>query len=362
MSDAKTFKKTPSVLAFQRGFVMSDAILANVFADGSSSDLPVIRHGIRGTQNVAKTADAKASTAGDAKRQEVSNIQETDSAKLDQNAAKMRATFTIRFVDLQHALFACAPGKDDKESFEAFRDSVTAFIQRAKSSEGIKEVANRYARNIVNGRWLWRNRLLAKAITVKVYEHGTGDNKAALATFDALKFPLNEFANYSKEEGKVAQRILEGLLGESSTGLTVEADVDFGITGAIEVFPSQNYLSDKPRGFARSLYCLGQADAVDKTLGIRVMGTAALRDQKVANAIRTIDTWYPDYVEFNRPIAIEPNGASLEAQRFFRDVGNKKASAFDIIKQLNVTDPNSPEGMFFIACLIRGGVFAGGKE
>lgn len=94
------------------------------------------------------------------------------------------------------------------------------------------------------------------------------------------------------------------------------------------------------------------------------MGTAALRDQKVANAIRTIDTWYPDYEQNGcKPIPVEPNGASLEAQRFFREIGDKKnkSSAFDIIKELNITDPNSPQGMFFIACLVRGGVFSAGN-
>jgi len=126
------------------------------------------------------------------------------------------------------------------------------------------------------------------------------------------------------------------------------------------VFPSQNYLEDKPKGFARSLYCLGTPDRASKTDGIRVMGQAALRDQKISNALRTIDTWYPDFASFGRPIPVEPNGANLEAQRFFRH--GKKVSAFDLVKQLNTLDPASPEGLFVTASLIRGGVFSeGGK-
>ena len=91
----------------------------------------------------------------------------------------------------------------------------------------------------------------------------------------------------------------------------------------------------------------------------RTMGHAALRDQKISNALRTIDTWYPAYAEYGRPLPVEPNGASLEAQEFFRD---KKTSAFEFARRLNTLDPTSPDGMFMIASLIRGGVFSGGKE
>ena len=44
------------------------------------------------------------------------------------------------------------------------------------------------------------------------------------------------------------------------------------------------------------------------------MGQAALRDQKIGNALRTIDTWYPAYEERRVPLPVEPNGASLDAQ------------------------------------------------
>lgn len=360
-SSEATFKKTVAVLSFQRGFVMSDAVLNNLFADARpASPVQVVRHGIRGTQNVNKSAK-ETSTAGDTKRQEVSNIQETDSAKLHPEASAMQACFGIRFLNLDNALFACAPGKDDKD-FEAFRDSITAFIERAKNSQGLAEVSNRYARNILNGRWLWRNRLLAKTVAVSVTQGH--DAQALCAGVDALKLPLNDFDAYRPEELALGKIIADGLSGNPVATLNVSATVDFGMTGAIEVFPSQNYLSDKPRGFARSLYCVGKSAAVDNTQGIRVMGTAALRDQKVANAIRTIDTWYPDYEQNGcKPIPVEPNGASLEAQRFFREIGDKKnkSSAFDIIKALNITDPDSPQGMFFIACLVRGGVFSAGN-
>lgn len=354
-----TFKKLPGVLAFQRGVVISDALFFNVCEDGQTPVM-VVRHGIRGTQNLNKDGDAEKSTAANAKRQEVSNIQTTDTAKLDANAQALAVRFSLRFLDLKDVLFACAPSSTDADDLvRQYRDSVTSFIERAKTSDGLNEVAARFARNIVNGRWLWRNRTIARHITVRISVAGK-----ALASFDALATPLNHFNDISTDERKVATYIADGLRGDDDAGLDIEAQLDFGVRGALEVFPSQNYVEDKPRGFARPLYCLGAPERIHSRNGMefestRTMGHAALRDQKIGNALRTIDTWYPRYAEHGRPLPVEPNGASLEAQEFFRD---RKTSAFEFARCLNTLDPASPEGMFMIASLIRGGVFSGGKE
>lgn len=351
------FKRLPAVLSFQRGLVISDGLFYNEKA-GEYETYPVyvLRHGIRGTQNLNKGGDAETAVAAEAKRQEVSNIQTTDSAKLDADADALVVRFSLRFLDFRHALFACAPGAKDTESeIAALKDSINDFINRAKTSKGLMEVSNRYARNIANARWLWRTRVIASAVTVAVDVDG-----ARLADFDALKVRLDKFESYSEQELAVGKKIVTSLRGEQLSTLEITGRAEFGGCGAIEVFPSQNYIEDKPRGFARSLYCLGAPGRVDHTIGVRRMGQAALRDQKISNALRTIDTWYPDYPVFERPIAVEPNGANLEAQRFFR--GSKKVSAFDLVKRLNQLDPDTPEGMFVMACLIRGGVYSeGGK-
>lgn len=351
------FKKLPGVLSFQRGLVISDGLFYNEKA-GEYEGYPVhvIRHGIRGTQNINKPGDGDTNVAAETKRQEVSNIQTTDSAKLDADADALVVRFSLRFLDLQNALFACAPGAKDSDSeIAALKDSINSFIQRAKTGEGLMEVARRFARNIANARWLWRTRVIASAVTVTVSAEGS-----RVAEFNALKVPLNHFGNYDDGERAVAEKIAAGLRGEQTAMLDVVGRIEFGGRGAIEVFPSQNYIdwgsAGKPSGFARSLYCLGTAERVDHTVGMRRMGQAALRDQKISNALRTIDTWYPEFEAFGRPIAVEPNGANLEAQRFFRNA--KKVSAFDLVKRLNQLDPDTDDGMFVIASLIRGGVYS----
>lgn len=362
--NAPEFKKLPGVLSFQRGLVITDAPFFNVLSDGQSPVM-VVRHGIRGTQNVNKNGDAEKSTAASAKRAEVSNIQTTDTAKLDEHAQALAVRFGLRCLDLDNVLFACAPSSTDKDDdVRNYRDSVRNFVERAKQSAGLDEVAARFARNIANGRWLWRNRTIARGVRVDVARTNADGYSELLASFDAFAVPLNHFDTISDDERRVAAVLADGLRGDDDAGLRIEARVDFGVAGAIEVFPSQNYVEDKPRGFARPLYCLGTPERTARSSGMefastRTMGHAALRDQKIGNALRTIDTWYPRYSEYGRPLPVEPNGASLEAQEFFRD---KKTSAFEFARRLNTLDPASPEGMFMIASLIRGGVFSGGKE
>lgn len=351
---AKALKKLPGVLSFQRCLMVTDALFFNVFADGSISPLPVVRHGIRGTQNINKsgTKDKESASAKSAPREEVSNIQTTDSAKLDPLAEKLRVRFEVRFLDLSSALFACAPGKtDDMEDLTAFREGLTAFIDKGKESTGMKELACRYARNLANARFLWRNRAIAEHVSVRVRDRAELD-----VHFDALQVPLNTFDSYSDAEKAVAERIAAGLRGQRDVSLLVEADVDFGVRGALEVFPSQNYLENKAKGFARPLYCVGEAPKNQDKHSVQERGQAALRDQKVGNALRTIDTWYPAYAERGLAIPVEPNGASLDAQLFFRN--EKKISGFGYMLRAGDMDPNTPEGMFLMACIIRGGVFS----
>lgn len=351
-------KKLPGVLSFQRGTVVSDGAFFNRYADGRLEPLQVIRHGIRGTQNVNLVAASAGSTAKSGRR-EVSNIQTTDSAKLDPAAEFLLVRFDVKFIDLSLLLFACAPSaKDQVEDIRAMRSGIDTFIGKAKEgATALQEIGRRYARNIANARWLWRNRAVAESIQVTV----TSGEREIAAFPDALDIPLNAFDNYSVGEQAVAEIIAAGLRGDRTARLSVSAEVRFGVRGAVEVFPSQNYLENKHKGFARPLYTIGAPSGSQEEHTVREMGQAALRDQKVANALRTFDTWYPSYSERGVPIPVEPNGASLDAQEFFR--ANKESSAFHSLLRISSIDPNSEEGMFLLACLIRGGVYSGdGKE
>jgi len=247
---------------------------------------------------------------------------------------------------------------------------VQAFVERFKTSRELQEVCNRYARNILNGRWLWRNRILGKQITVSVVSNFQANEKIEA---DATRRPQETFGAYTEAEKRLGAFLVESLTGTPAQ-FKIKAIIDFGMTGSIEVFPSQNYVSDKPKGFARSLYKLNRInrkellrvmskDDADTYSGDIVdMGDAAIRDQKVGNAIRTIDTWYEGEAEA-RPIAIEPKGANIETNEVKRDKNN----LFDMLRDVDgITPTNDGEtlnqnAMFVLGNLIRG-FLAGEKD
>lgn len=337
-----TVKKLPGVLAFQRSFVVTDAAMYNDI-DGTETPLLVLEHGIRATQNVAASSDAN---KGDGER-DVSQIQVTQTARLDDQASAMLVRFGLRMTDIRQALHSCA-GQDD----DIVRESINAFIDRAVASSCPDEIAARIARNIANGRWLWRNRLMASAISISV----SADDKE-IANFDALTMSLNSFGDPSPDELKVAKILADGLRGNRDTGIQVQARVDFGVRGSVEVFPSQNYVENKPKGFARPLYKLTGVVRREspKNDGFTIVGQAALRDQKISNALKTIDTWYPDFEDEGRVIAIEPNGANISSAKFYRP-GTGKSSAFSIFRRLDDIEPDTPDGLYALSVMLRGGV------
>ena len=168
-------KKFPSVLSFQRLATITDALFEDEVG-GVRQPLYVVEHGIMGTQNVS--GGKKNERKKDEKGGEEDSGAKVDSANRDPRnphwieSAKTRAesdativSFSLRGVDLKNALFSCAstvPG-GGKE----MRLMVDAFIDKVKPSAALDEIALRYARNIANARWLFRNRTVAAKIAVQ---------------------------------------------------------------------------------------------------------------------------------------------------------------------------------------------------
>ena len=329
----------PSVLAMRRSLIVSDGLFYGMNQSGGKEAIPVIRHGIRGTQN--QSTGAKDS----------SNVQVTESAKTFHDSRSLQVLFSFRPLRLMEGLTSCS-GKDAIH----FREAFEGFISRAKDSAGLQEVCRRMARNVFNGRWLWRNRQLGSSITVRV---DMGDEHWEQ---DALKTPINRFGDWTEQEAALGDACMNLFSGSETKTVHVKAEINLGMTGSVEVYPSQNYTKSKPGGFARPLYKVdvrkiyrSNGDSPDTFEDTRVTGLAALRDQKIWNALRTVDTWYADYAETGLPIPVEPLGANLSADAIYRNL--KNGSLFDFLPRLGILDPNSDDGMFVVACLMRGGVF-----
>ncbi len=118
------------------------------------------------------------------------------------------------------------------------------------------------------------------------------------------------------------------------------------------MYPSEEMVLDKGKGNkSKILY--------------QVNGIAAMHSQKLGNAIRTIDTWYPEFEAAHiGPIAIEPYGAVTNLGRAYRTPKEKK-DFYSLFDKYALGEPlaDKEEEDYVMAVLVRGGVFGqSGKE
>lgn len=339
---SKSALKTASVLAFERNLDISDGFFAQTDSQDSNAKVtPVIvkEKSVRGTiSNRQKNAIANDPTKLDAEIQKA-NLQTVDSASLDESNDTLVVTWSGKVLPFTGKPNVC----NDQDYQQALVSTVNSYLD----GEGVSELARRYATNIANARWLWRNRVGAQSIKVEVSCDIDGQQQQL--SFDAKSIPLHSFDQGSDANSdninKLASLIERGLTGDAFVILYVKA---FAIMGyGQEVYPSQELVLDTGKTKSKILYS--------------VNGKAGMHSQKVSNAIRTIDDWYPN-AEF--PIAIEPYGAVTTMGTAFRQPKDKMDfySLFDnwVLKG---EAPSIEQQHYVMGVLIRGGVFgASGKE
>ena len=208
-------------------------------------------------------------------------------------------------------------------------------------------MAERYAYNLANGRVLWRNRIGAEQIEVNIHQLQEGKITKKW-TFQALDFSLRDFkipAEAKKDLQEITNIIKSGLEGKTYVLLEIVAFVRIG--NGQEVFPSQELILDKSNKKgekSKTLY------SVDNVVG--------MHSQKIGNAIRTIDTWYPNEKYDMGSIAIEPYGSVTSMGKAFR-VPQEKLDFYNLLDKWVLEDKvlEANQQHFVIANLIRGGVF-----
>jgi len=336
--------ETASVLAFERKLDPSDALLFAGTWDTrhtSSSWEPVaIREkSVRGTISNRLKAKDQDPVKLDAAI-EKPNLQTVDVAALPPDADTLKVQFTLRVLAGAGTPSAC-------NSLD-YRKKLTAIVDGYVQRHGFTELARRYATNLVNGRFLWRNRIGAEAINIHIAHLVEGKVKTQWE-FDALTHPLHDLTSAieSKDLASLANLIANGLAGNTHVLVQITAFVRMGARQ--EVFPSQELIMDRGRGDkSKTLY--------------HVNHVAAIHSQKIGNALRTIDTWYTGADE-NGPIAIEPYGSVTVQGKAWRQPKSKQDfyNLFDgwIGKDKSLTPE---EQHFVIATLIRGGVFGKADE
>lgn len=334
--------KTASVLAFERKLDPSDALLyaGNWTTRDNSADwspIAVREKSVRGTiSNRLKTKDQDPAKLDAAI--ENPNLQTVDVATLPADADTLKVQFTLRVL--------AGTGEPSACNEAAYRDKLLATVKGYVDSHGFTELARRYAHNLANGRFLWRNRIGAEQVEVQV-SHLVDGKAQKQWTFDAFAFSLRNFdkpADHQQADNlaQLSALIASGLAGEHHVLLQVTAFVRMG--NGQEVFPSQELILDRGRGDkSKTLYS--------------VNGIAGMHSQKIGNALRSIDTWY-EGAEINGPIAIEPYGSVTTQGKAYRQP-KQKMDFYNLLDNWVLKDkaPATEQQHFVMATLIRGGVF-----
>jgi CRISPR-associated protein Csy3 len=327
---------TASVLAFERKLDPSDAVFHSgrwEDCDKPSAWLPIaIREkSVRGTISNRLKGKEQDSAKLDAKI-ENANLQTVDVAALPADADTLRVQFTLRVLSGAGTPSAC--------NSAAYRTRLQSVVDDYVAREGFAELAKRYAANLASGRFLWRNRIGAETVLVKVAREQKGE-LAKEWSFEALTFNPRVMNDFDANVTELGALIADGLAGRAHVLLNVTAFVRLG--RGQEVFPSQELILDRDSKKSKTLYS--------------VQDVAAIHSQKIGNALRTIDAWYEESRELG-PIAVEPYGSVTTQGKAYRPPKDKQ-DFYTLLDDWMLKDETPPieQQHFVMAVLIRGGVF-----
>ncbi|MDD3500081.1 MAG: type I-F CRISPR-associated protein Csy3 [Sulfurovum sp.] len=321
--------KNPSVLSFDRKLEPSDALMYsgkwnNIGNQAKWEEIKLIERRNRGVKSNFKS-EVLEDEEELRKQIEEPNPVWGDDAALQHDHDTLRVSFSLRVVGGLDRPSAC--------NEPSYQERLSEMVAEYGSNLTFQTLAYRYATNIANGRFLWRNRIGVEDIKVFV----TFDTETL--KFEAYDYSLNDFNATDDKISKLAETIAAGLSGESSTFLKIDAYAKMG--EGQRIWPSQEMRMNIPKG-EKSRYLF------------HLNGCAATHSQKIGNALRTIDNWYGDDVV---PIAVEPYGSVTHQGRALRAEKNKSFSTL-IRKWIDSKELTDNEKHFVMAILIRGGVFS----
>jgi CRISPR-associated protein Csy3 len=329
-------KKMASVLAFEKKLVPSVGYLYQTSWDNRKDvaiPLGITEKSVRGTISNRLDKKMKDDVLKIDAAVENANLQVVDDCALGLNYDTLKLNFSLKILSGAGIPSAC----NDEEFQRALSDAVIGYTE----NHGFRELGKRYAINLANGRFLWRNRLGAEQVEVIVRIPMLGKTYE----FDSLSFSLKDFSTDDAQALELGDLIASTLSGKRNF-LMLEVDAYAQIGNAQEVYPSQELVLDKKKSEkSKILYKIGEI--------------AGIHSQKIGNAIRTIDTFFPEFSTTTiGPIAVEPYGAVTTLGKAFRTPVNKKDfyTLFDYFvwknRPLDVDDEH-----YVMAVLTRGGVF-----
>lgn len=328
-----------SVLAFEKKLVPSDGYMYGTsWANKEQiTKLQLQEKSVRGTISNRLKAAIKNDPMKLNAEVEKANLQRIDSCALSPEEDTLKLHFTLKVLGGVQQPSAC--------NNALFKQSYTNAVNNYVKKDGFNELARRYAINLANARFLWRNRVGAEKIEVRI--KALNENAEQSWLFDATKFNTRDFDIQDHKIDELGKRIAAALASKDDF-LMLDVACYVQIGKAQEVYPSEELVLDKGKGSkSKILYS--------------VNNIAAMHSQKLGNALRTIDTWYPEFDDLEKtagPIAIEPYGAVTNLGKAYRTPSAKKDfyTFFDQWAR-GATLERIEDEHYVMAVLVRGGVF-----
>lgn len=345
----------PSLLTFTRSISPSEGLMFGIDKNGRELPVEVITRGIRGSiSNYSSVYKKDKMESADNLAKQLdpqnANLQKIQIAYLPMRADKFMLRFSLTIQSNSIASSTC----NDKDFHVRLREVSHAY----HAAGGYRHLAARYVWNILNSRTLWRNRFCSNK-SVKIV---TGDGDDLIFNSDNLRLDRFEADSLPDTAKPLIKEFAKALSGERwPLFLNIE------ITGIMpigaEVYPSQEFLpeaaSSKQKGKILS--------SVSTTFEGEIINQATMHSQKIGNAIRTIDEWHGQLEEFGTtPIEVfgyvqnmsAATRIGKNAKDFYSLLQNMDEIMSDI-SSAKSTDAMSGDTHFFMATLVRGGVFSG---
>ncbi|MBL4941919.1 MAG: type I-F CRISPR-associated protein Csy3 [Colwellia sp.] len=332
---------TASVLAFEKKLVPSDGYMYGTQWNdrNSASPLQLIEKSVRGTISNRLKAAIKNDPVKLNAEVEKANLQTVDSCALAPEQDTLKLQFTLKVLGGVAEPSAC--------NNVLFKQSYSSAVRDYIGTHGFKELGKRYALNIANARFLWRNRVGAENIEVQV--KALNKDSAQSWTFDATQFSTKHFNSDDEQVAELGERIAKVLASEDHF-LMLEINCFVQVGKAQDVYPSEELVLDK-----------GNSKTKKSKILYSVKDIAAMHSQKLGNALRSIDTWYPEFDDAEKtagPIAIEPYGAVTNLGKAYRTPKDKQDFYTFFDKWARGAELERVEDEHYVmAILVRGGVF-----
>jgi len=244
-----------------------------------------------------------------------------------------------------------------------FADQYGKFYDAALARGIFKELATRYALNLISGQWLWRNRLQSSQIEIVI----SMPSEKKEWRFDANGYADVIWANKvghlvgaqaQADATELIAAIEKALTKKSRAATTFVVSASLDVLPGVEVYPSQELnMGKSDNDPSRQLFSLLTQDGTRQ---------AALHPQKVGNAIRTID-----YVRGSEyaPIAVSAYGTVTRSAAAYR-LGTQKNDFYSLFAKIDkitaeMSDPKNvmdEDWVYLTAMFVMGGVFGAKAE